>query len=105
MEVTLQSRKETKLIPYRTYCYYLLYQSLPQNGYLELCENGDLILCLKECYLTYMMDVRGRNFNGKAFLPQPHNLALMLNCYWFQPYKHTQYSVGVLYLTILLNQI
>ena len=25
----------------------------------------------------------------------------MLNCDWFQPYWHTQYSVGVLYLTIL----
>ena len=25
----------------------------------------------------------------------------MLNCDWFQPYDHSQYSVGVLYLTIL----
>ena len=25
----------------------------------------------------------------------------MLNCDWFQPYKHLQYSVGVLYLTVL----
>ena len=41
------------------------------------------------------------NLQGRAFLSQPHNLALMLNCDWFQPYKHTQYSVGVLYLTIL----
>ena len=41
------------------------------------------------------------NYNGQPFLSQPHNLALMLNCDWFQPYKHTQYSVGVLYLTIL----
>ena len=26
----------------------------------------------------------------------------MLNCDWFQPYKHTQYSVGVLYLILNL---
>ena len=31
----------------------------------------------------------------------PHNIGLLLNCDWFQPYKHSQYSVGVLYLIIL----
>ena len=31
----------------------------------------------------------------------PHNIGLLLNCDWFQPYKHSQYSVGVLYLFIL----
>ena len=41
------------------------------------------------------------NYKGRPFLSQPHNLALMLNCDWFQPYKNTQYSVGVLYLTVL----
>ena len=25
----------------------------------------------------------------------------MINVDWFQPYKHTQYSVGVVYLTVL----
>ena len=25
----------------------------------------------------------------------------MLNCDWFQPYKHLQYSVGAVYLTVL----
>ena len=41
------------------------------------------------------------NYKGQLFLSQSHNLALMLNCDWFQPYKHAQYSVGVLYLTAL----
>ena len=26
---------------------------------------------------------------------------LMLNCNWFQPFHHTQYSIGVIYLVIL----
>ena len=42
MEVTLLSKKEIKLIPYKTYCYHPLYKSLRQvlqrNSYLELCE-------------------------------------------------------------------
>ena len=41
------------------------------------------------------------NYKSRPFLSQPHNLALMLNCDWFQPYKHARYGVGVLYLTVL----
>ena len=41
------------------------------------------------------------NYEGKPFLSCPNNLALMLNCDWFQPFDHSCYSVGVLYLVIL----
>ena len=37
----------------------------------------------------------------RKFLSEPHNLGLMLNIDWFQPFTHTQYSVGVMYLVIL----
>ena len=40
-------------------------------------------------------------YNGRPFLCCPHNLAVMLNCDWFQPFDHSCYSVGVLYLVIL----
>ena len=40
-------------------------------------------------------------YGGKPFLSQPFNLALMLNCDWFQPFERSCYSVGVLYLVIL----
>lgn len=39
--------------------------------------------------------------NGRPFLSKPHHLGLMLNCDWFQPFHHTQYSIGVIYLVIL----
>lgn len=38
---------------------------------------------------------------GRAFLDVPNNLALMLNIDWFNPYEHSQYSVGVIYLVLL----
>ena len=38
--------------------------------------------------------------DGKPFLSVPGNLLLMLNIDWFQPFTHTQYSVGVMYLVI-----
>lgn len=37
---------------------------------------------------------------GHPFLAEPYNFLLMLNCDWFQPFKHTQFSVGVLYLAL-----
>jgi len=108
MEVILQNKNETKLIPFKTYCYYPLYKSLPQilqrSSYLELCEKWRSRV-VPERVLSDVYDGRVwkefLNYNGKPFLAEPNNLALMLNCDWFQPYKHTQYSVDVLYLTIL----
>jgi hypothetical protein len=37
---------------------------------------------------------------GKIFLLTSFSLGLMLNVDWFQPYTHTVYSVGVIYLTM-----
>ena len=38
--------------------------------------------------------------NGTPFLQVPGNLLFMLNTDWFQPFKHTKYSIGVTYLVI-----
>ena len=35
------------------------------------------------------------------FLSQSFNYALMINVDWFQPFKHTPYSVGVIYVTVI----
>ena len=35
------------------------------------------------------------------FLSDQFNLAFMINIDWFQPFKHIQHSVGVIYLSIL----
>ena len=40
-------------------------------------------------------------YKDRPFLSNPHNLGLMLNCDWFQPYEHTSYSIAALYLVIL----
>ena len=40
------------------------------------------------------------NLKGGLF-SEPHHLALMLNCDWFQPHNQTQYSIGVIYLVVL----
>lgn len=42
-----------------------------------------------------------QQYLGTPFLSSPHSFAFALNVDWFQPYQHTTFSVGVLYLTIL----
>ncbi len=39
--------------------------------------------------------------DGLSFLGSPRNYALMLNVDWLQPFDHTPYSVGVLYLVLM----
>ena len=41
------------------------------------------------------------NVNGRPFLSQPNSLALSLNVDWFRPFKHSQYSIGVIYIAVL----
>ena len=40
-------------------------------------------------------------YEGRPFLDLPNNIVLALNIDWFNPYKHTQYTIGAVYLTIL----
>ena len=39
--------------------------------------------------------------SGQPFLSGPYGLGLMVNVDWFQTYKHTTWSVGAVYLTIM----
>ena len=62
---------------------------------LEQCEHWTS-RNIPENVLADVYDSRGR-----PFLTNEHNIGLMLNCDWFQPFEHTNYNVGVLYLVIL----
>ena len=39
-------------------------------------------------------------YNEKLFLSSQNCYGLLLNIDWLQPYKHTQHSVGVIYIVI-----
>ena len=41
------------------------------------------------------------NVDGHAFLSSPNNYGLLLNINWFKPFKHSTYSVGVIFLVVL----
>ena len=42
-----------------------------------------------------------QEFCEGMLLKEPFSLAFILNVDWFQPFTHTKYSVGVIYLTVL----
>ena len=39
-----------------------------------------------------------RGFLNETFFANPYNYLLMLNCDWIQPYRHTQFSIGIMYV-------
>ena len=94
--------------PFLTYCYVGLDQSLQhlldKPDFYNQCEiwrsreRRDGVLCD-----VYDGKVWGdfQCFDDKPFLSEEGNLALMMNMDFFQPYKHIQYSMGAIYVTIL----
>ncbi|KAI8485685.1 hypothetical protein Bbelb_365190 [Branchiostoma belcheri] len=96
------------LYPKSTFCYKSVVESLQElvskPSFQEKCEQWRE----RDVSGTGMTDVYDgkvwnefQYVNGTPFLAEPNNLALMLNCDWYQPYKHSEYSVGVLYLVVL----
>lgn len=106
-EVVLNSGAKL-LYPIKVYCFKSIKESissvLSRKEMLELCEQWRSRQ-VPSGYLADVYDGRVWNefieYQGKPFLRLPHNLGLMLNCDWFQPYDCTEYSVGVIYLVIL----
>ena len=105
-EVILKSH--LKYYPKKTYCYNPVKNSLlnilKRKGLLDMCEQwrnrkiSDTVLADiydAKVWKEWMV------YDDRPFLSRPYNLALMLNCDWFQPFDHSCYSVGVLYLVIL----
>ena len=108
-EVTLKCGT-TKLYPHKVYCYTSIIESLR-----VLVKRLDFTA---HCELWRQREVRSvaqvvcdvfdgriwrdfQNNDGVPFLATPRNYAFMLNVDWMQPFKHTIYSVGVMYLVLM----
>ena len=94
------------LYPYMTYCYISLKQSIKSI----LC-NADILskcgswMARSDGYLHDVYDGKiWKDFlfcKGKPFLKDPYTLGMTMNIDWFQPFKHTTYSIGAIYITIM----
>ena len=77
---------------------------MQRNGFLQQC-NAWKEHTQSDSVLSDVMDGRVwkafRFHNNRPFLAAPNNICFALNIDWFNPYEHTQYSIGAIYLTIL----
>ena len=108
-EVKLQDGK-TKLYPRKVYCYNSIIETmkkfLQRPNFSSSCE---LWRDRERTSIQGLMSdvIHGsvwRNFkgpDGSRFTSHRRNLALMMNVDWFQPFKHSPYSVGVIYLAVM----
>lgn len=92
--------------PFKTYCYMGLKDSIQalinRPNFLNNCEKWRQRRSegLRDVYDGQIWK-EFMEYNGDPFLVEEHNLALTLNMDFFQPFKHVQYSLGAIYLTIM----
>lgn len=105
----VRSGRGHKLVPIKVYPYFPLQKSLQRlvarHGFLNACEHWRARTCtVPETHLGDIYDGRiWHDFNSASsynFLTAPLSYLVTLNVDWFQPFSHTEYSVGVIYLTI-----
>ena len=105
-EVTLKNG-QVRLYPHKVYCYNSITDTLKQliqrQGFVTRCEQWRL-RGTSDGFLSDIFDGRmwkdWQYVDGKPYLASPNNYAFMLNVDWFQPFKHSLYSVGALYIVL-----
>ena len=99
-----QLLKRSSKIPKRVYCY------RPISEYLKTFVKRDLFLTLcnkwrqrtgREGYYADVYDGHLWRTEANGYLANIRHLYGMMNIDWFQPYKHTPYSLGAIYFVIL----
>ena len=96
------------LVPKKIYPYKSVIESLQilieRKKFLDLCEQWRRRHVPQDAYADVYDGQIWNDFqkcDDLDFLAKPGNLALILNVDWFQPFKDSPYSVGVIYLAIL----
>ncbi len=99
----------TLLYPNLTYCYLSIKNSL-QNlllrpSFVTDCERWRS----RKVPQNTMQDIYDGDiwkefqvYNGTSFLSSPLSFAFTINLDWFRPFKHSQYSVGAIYMTVMI---
>ena len=107
LKQVVTSSGSKKLYPFKTYSYYSVTEGLKKlllrPGISELITKYS-----KGARSPKISDITDgriwrefRSSDGKLYFNNPDNYGLMLNCDWFQPFKHFTYSVGVVYFMLL----
>ena len=107
----VKSGKSYKLIPIKAYPYQPLQFSLgrlvQKEGFVQACEQWRQRMAhIPPGYYGDVFDGKvwnefgARSSSTTSFLSSPYCYMLSINVDWFQPFVHTEYSLGAIYLTI-----
>lgn len=103
MKTKKSSSGSEYLTPYKTYCYRSISAAiehfLNRPFMVELCEKWRSKVN-ESGKLSDVYDGNMWNYFYYDSDDSPFFYLLMLNCDWFQPFKNTQFSVGVLYFAV-----
>ena len=108
MKVVKSSSGTTSFYPVQLFCSQSLVTSIKllvkRHGFLEKCEQNRFSTSNVGVFRDIEDGEVWKSFfdsYGKPFFSQPYNYGLCLNVDWFQPFKHSTYSAGAVYISIL----
>ena len=103
-----------RYIPIKSYCYHSIIKSLQrllsQPSLFDACDDWrNRNIPVGTYYDIYDGAVLvWKNFKGcdsntesEAFFTKPNSYEFLLNVDWYEPFKHSVYAIGVLYLVLL----
>lgn len=104
----VQTRSGARLLhPIRTYCYRPLRKSLQllleRPNFYSDCEkwrnrsDNNMLSDVFDGKIWHDF----QEYSGKPFLCEPFTFGLMMNVDWFKAYKHLEYKIGAIYLTVM----
>lgn len=100
---SIKIEKNYKLVPQKIYVYNSITNTLQKfisrPGFIESCETWRKANS-SDGFMTDVYDGKLWQEEWKEYLKVPGNLLLMLNVDWFRVYKHSSYSIGMIYLVI-----
>ena len=89
----------------KTYCYKPLTSSLVEiisrPGMLNICEQWRNRSIVPGVFSDVYDGNVWRKFESDGFFSQPHTYGLLLNVDWFEPFEHSIYAVGVVFMALL----
>ena len=95
------------LVPKKLYCYNSIKSALEtmiqRKGFMQACrswKHRDTIAGVKFDHFDGNIWRELQKQDGLAFMEDDYMLGLILNVDWFQPFKHSQHSVGVMYVVV-----
>ena len=107
MKEIMTSSGQRKFYPHRVFCFASVISSLQalvlRTGFMQQCESTRNTLSTTGFSDVYDGSIWKEflEVEHSPFLSECNNYGLLLNIDWLQPFKHQEYSLGVMYLVIL----